>query len=95
MTREISTRSFHIKPHREVFFDAIYRDGGAENELVLNCLSGEATGLIGGWDRRFEYPLLQQRVTANRELLCSPVLGMGHPAGELSRPRRGDVRSGE
>ena len=36
LTREISTRSFHIKPHREVFFDAIYRDGRAENELVLN-----------------------------------------------------------
>jgi hypothetical protein len=65
VTREISTRSFHIKPHREVFFDSIYRYGRAENELILNCLLGGATGLLGGWDRRFESPLLQQRGTAN------------------------------
>ncbi len=43
MTREISTRSFPKKPHREVFFDAIYRHCPAENELVLNCLSGGTT----------------------------------------------------
>ena len=65
MTREISTRSFQ-KTHREVFFDAIHRHGRVENELILNCLSGGTTRLLGGWDRRFEYPSLQQRGTANR-----------------------------
>ncbi len=49
----------------QVFFDAMCRHGRAENELILNCLSGEATGLLGGWDRRFESPSLQQRGTAN------------------------------
>ncbi len=66
-------RSFRIKPHREVSSTPSVGTDRAENELILNCLSGEATGLLGGWDRRFESP-----APATRH--CEPQVPMELPS---------------
>jgi hypothetical protein len=91
VTREISTRSFHIKPHRGVFFDAIYRHGRAENELIF-----ELSLRRSNWTYRRMGPAVRIP-SAPATSQCEPPLfgfasGLG-PRTSRERPR-GEISMG-
>jgi hypothetical protein len=48
VSQEIFNAAIPKKPHGGIFFDAIYRHGRAENQLILSCVSGETTRFLGG-----------------------------------------------